>query len=172
MKTVIALVAVLALGACATGDRRSDSEIVGDLGVKQPEILAQYRCWHAIAPKGARSAAWEEAMCVRTKDRIIFGRFDKGSGRYIAGSMLPFSQVKSINLFKRALGRQIQLDTDAGIHMVGVKPAVNWVDIEIAGTEAEFAAMSKLGIPTGEATVAIARSNSSTFIPFFIPAKR
>ena len=65
-------------------------------------------------------------MCIRTKDRLIFARFDSKSGRYVTGATLPFSSVRSVGLFSRGLGRQIHLKAIARISKQGREVVERW----------------------------------------------
>jgi hypothetical protein len=171
--SLVIVVAALTLTSCAsTPEPRSEAQIATDLGVDPRAVVAQYGCFHSISPKGARTASHQDSMCIRTRDRLVFGRYDRQAGRYVVSATLPFKSVTAIRFHSYALVRQIQLETDAGVHAVYAKPeSTLWVRVDRERTEAEYAAMAKLGMPTGEAPFYITNSNSGGAVPIFIPSR-
>src|SRR5215216_3777132 len=116
MKRVLAALAVSAVAACATANTVSTPEIAGAIGLKEQAVVSQFPCNHSISPKGSRNAAIEREVCIRTTDRMIFARRDKD--QYVQTAAVPFSAMKAVNLWKVGAGRQIQIETDGGVHMV------------------------------------------------------
>jgi hypothetical protein len=171
--SLVVLVAALTLTSCASApEPRSEAQLATELGVDPKTVVSQYRCFHSISPKGARSASHQDSMCLRTRDRLVFGRYDKQAGRYVVSAALPFKSITAIRFHSYALARQIQLETDAGVHGVYARPeSTLWVKADRDTTDAEYAAMAKLGVPTGDAPFYIRDSNSTTTVPIFIPSR-
>jgi len=164
MKVILACVGAVLLAGCAASDKRPTSEIVSNLSVDEKAVASQFPCFHSISPRGAKSASWEKSVCVRTQDKLVFAQRDKD--RYVPTASLPFKNVKSVALWKRGLVRQIQLDTEAGVHTVSARSEGLLVDGDGAKTEAEFDALVQAGIPAVSATAWVSNRNSA---PLFIP---
>lgn len=167
MRVRIAFVAALALASCATtGDK---TETATPLSVDPPVVINQYKCWHGIGGKGARAMRWEDSMCIRTKDQMVFGRYDTRTRGYVHSATVPFRDVQQVKLYKRGLAAQLQLETQAGVHVFGVKGLAT--DMHGAKTEAEYNALAAAGIPAGQTTAYVGKSNREMFVPFFLPSR-
>lgn len=165
MKRVLTALAVSALAGCATADTVSTPEIAGSIGLKEQAVVSQFACNHSISPKGARNATIQRSVCVRTADRIIFVQRDKN--QYVQTAAVPFSTIKAVNLYKIGVGRQIQIETDAGVH--AVQAETDAIRADNARTEAEFQALGALGLRTGQAEHLIGGPKpTTTVIPIIV----
>lgn len=108
----MALLSAMFLASCATVPTPSAEKITRDVGLDRASLVSEFRCVHSIAPKGARSAAQQEATCIRTKDRLIVARNDKTSGKFISSSSITLSSMSAVRLYKIAVNRQVQIETE------------------------------------------------------------
>ena len=171
MKPSVAVLVGLSLTACATPEPRSEAQLGAELSVDSRSIVSQYECRHAIAAKGAKAATWEDSVCIRMKDRMVFGRYDRGSKRHVQSAVVPFSTIQTAKQFPKS-PRDIQLETDSGVHTFFARKSGLMFVNDDAKTDSEYAALSSAGLRTAQATYAIRNnSQSSTFVPIFIPSR-
>lgn len=165
MKRLLVALAVSAVAACAAPDPVSSADVAGAIGLKEQAVVSQFPCNHSISPKGSRNAAIQRELCVRTTDRIIFVKRD--NDRYVQTAAVPFNTIKAVNLWKLGAGRQIQIETEGGVHMVQAE--VDAIRADGARTEAEFNALGALGLRTGQAEHYIGGPKpSTTVIPIIV----
>jgi hypothetical protein len=120
MKPLVSLLLALTLAACATPEPRTEGQLANELGLDASSIAAQYECRHAISGRNAKSAPWIDSVCVRTKDRIVFGQYDQRSKRYVQTAVVPFTNVHVVKHFT-GMAHHVQLETDSSVHSFFVK---------------------------------------------------
>jgi hypothetical protein len=170
MKPILPVLVALTIAGCASPEPKSAAQLPAELEVDSKAVVSQYECKHAIAARGAKAAAWEDAVCIRMKDRMVFGRYDRGSKRYVQSALVPFSTVKTAKQFPKS-PREIQLETDSGVHTFFAKKSGLMFINDNEKTDQEFAAFSGAGLRTAEASYSIRNSQSSSFVPIFIPSR-
>ena len=170
MKRIIPVAVALTLAGCAGPEPRSEGQLASELGVSGSSVAAQYECRHAIAAKGAKSAAWADSMCIRTRDRMVFGRYDPRSKRYVQSAVVPFNTIKAAKHYTGS-PHEVQLETDAGVHTFFAKKNGLMFVNDNDRTDQEYAALAGAGLPTAQATHAIRNSQQSSFVPIFIPSR-
>jgi hypothetical protein len=160
-----ALLATFSIAGCAAADPVSTPDVATAVGLKEQAIVSQFPCSHSVSPKGARNATIQRSVCVRTADRMIFVKRD--NDRYVQTAAVPFSSVKAVNLYKLGLGRQIQLETEAGVHAFSADASTMRADPP--RSDAEFQALGALGLRTGQAEHYIGGPKpTTTVIPIIV----
>jgi hypothetical protein len=170
MKQVLPVALTLTLAACAGPEPRSQQQLAHELGVESTSVVAQYECRHAIAARNAQSAPWIDSMCIRMKDRMVFGQYDRSANRYVQSALVPFSTIKAAKHFT-GMAHHVQLETDSGVHAFFVKRNGVMTVNDDARTDQEFAALGAAGLRTAQATYGIKNQQSSSFVPIFIPSR-
>jgi hypothetical protein len=166
-----ALVVAFAVTACAPipPDERTlpVTAIAADLRLNSSELAGYYRCFHTVSPKGASSAVFQESVYLRVKDRLVFARSDRSTGRYAETASVPFAAIKAVRMHRHGYARQIHVETESGLHtMVLLFDESRRVHIPV--NEAEFSALVKSGIPSDENAPYVSNANRGMVVPVLV----